>query len=63
MSLPRLRAASLQFETMPEPDSESDSRTGAKIVEVAGPLKKPNGDLLAEHPIRTLERFAKEGDA
>lgn len=39
MSLPRLRAASLQFETTPESDSESDSRTGAKIVEVAGPLK------------------------
>ena len=39
MSLPRLRAASLQFETWPEPDTESDSRTGAKIVDVAGPLK------------------------
>ena len=39
MNLPRLRAASLQFETLPEPDTESDSRTRAKIVEVAGPLK------------------------
>lgn len=39
MSLPRLRAASLQFETLPKPDTESDSRTGAKTVEVAGPLK------------------------
>ena len=39
MSLPRLRAASLQFETLPELDTESDSRTGAKTVAVAGPLK------------------------
>ncbi|MEZ6127115.1 MAG: hypothetical protein R3C59_00370 [Planctomycetaceae bacterium] len=39
MNLPRLRAASLQFEILPESDSESDSRTHARIVDVAGPLK------------------------
>lgn len=39
MNNPRLHAASLQFETLPEPATESDSRTGEKIVEVAGPLK------------------------
>ena len=36
---PRLRAAALQFGIAPEPDAESDSRTGARVVEVVGPLK------------------------
>ena len=36
---PRLRAATLQFGIAPEPDAESDSRTGDRIVEVVGPLK------------------------
>jgi hypothetical protein len=39
MSRPHLRAASLQFAILPESGAESDSRTGAKTVEVAGPLK------------------------
>lgn len=39
IDVPRLHAASLQFETLPEPDTESDSRTKARIVQVAGPLK------------------------
>ena len=36
---PRLRAAALQFGIAPEADAESDSRTGVRVVEVAGPLK------------------------
>lgn len=36
---PRLLAAALQFEITPEPDMETDSRTGARVGKVAGPLK------------------------
>jgi len=35
----QLRVAAVQFETMSEADSESDSRTKAKVVDVVGPLK------------------------
>jgi hypothetical protein len=36
---PQVRFAALQFEIVAAPDVESDSRTRAKAVEVAGPLK------------------------
>jgi len=39
MNPPRLRIAALQFGIAPEPDAESDSRTGVRAVEVVGPLK------------------------
>ncbi len=39
MNQSRLRAAAVQFGIVPEPDAESDSRTGARVVEVVGSLK------------------------
>lgn len=36
---PRLRAASLEFAILPEANALTSSRTGARVAEVAGPLK------------------------
>lgn len=36
---PRLCVAALEFGITPEADMETDSRTGARVIEVAGPLK------------------------
>ncbi|MBI5822280.1 MAG: hypothetical protein HZA88_25165 [Verrucomicrobia bacterium] len=36
---PRLRAASLEFAILPEANTPTSSRTGAKVAKVAGPLK------------------------